>query len=82
MKRYLPLLMIIIFPYFGFVLPVLAYFTRGNLAEIVFAAEGGLLLVSWLFVYVIALVCSLIVLIVSLVTKRNSQEMLHNLSLF
>ena len=77
MKRYLPLLMVILFPYLIVILPVLSHFTGGHLANIVFAGEGAVMLALWFFLYVIALVCSLITLIVCLVTKQNSQEMLH-----
>ena len=79
MKRYLPLLMVILFPYLIVVLPVLAYFAGGVFAEFVFAGEGAMMLVLWFSLYVIALICSLIVFIVSLITKRNSQELLHTI---
>ena len=77
MKRYLPLLMVILFPYLIVVLPVSAYFTGGLFAEIVFAGEGAVMMAVLLLVYVIALVSSLAVLIVCLISKRDSQEILH-----
>ena len=76
MKRYLPLSMVILFPYIIIGLPVFSGVT-GIGAEMVFAGEGAMLLALWFLLYVIALLCSLIVLIVSLIAKRNSQEMLH-----
>jgi hypothetical protein len=78
MKRYLPLLAVILFPYFIPVLAVLG-FCINPLGEIVFAGEGALILGSWFFMYIIALICSLLVLIISLFKKRDSQEMLRTI---
>ena len=75
-KRYLPLIMVIFFPYFIPVFGALGLSIK-PLGEIVFAGEGALLLVSCFLMYIIALICSLLVLIISLVKKRDSQEMLH-----
>jgi hypothetical protein len=78
MKQYLPLLIVIIFPYFVPVIAVLGFFIK-PLGEIVYAAEGAVLLVSWFYFYIIAVISSLLVLIISLIKKRDSQEMLHTI---
>lgn len=76
MKRYFPLILVMFFPYFVPFFGTLGLLIK-PLGKIVFAGEGALLLVSCFYLYIIALICSLLVLVVSLIKKRDSQEMLH-----
>lgn len=75
-KRYLPLLVVIIYPYFVPLLGALGLLIK-PLGNFVFIGEGALLLVLPFFIYGIALLCSLLVFVISLTKRRDSQEMLQ-----
>jgi len=75
MKRYLPLLLIILFPYL-IIFAVICIFT-GFLMETIFQNNGLLLLFLLIFIYIIALICAIIVFIKIIIKKQNAQEILH-----
>jgi hypothetical protein len=72
MKRYLPLLLVIVFPYF-IVFSLFCIFT-GFLIETFFQNNGLLLLLALIIIYTIAMICSIMTFIISLVKKRSAQE--------
>lgn len=75
MKRYLPLLPVIIFPYLV-VFTLLCMFNE-NFMKTFCSNDGSYLLLALLILYVIALVFSIVVFITGLIKKREAQDLLR-----
>jgi len=75
MKKYLPLTLVILFPYM-IIFAIVCIFT-GFLMETVFGYNVFVLIAALLILYIAAFICSAVVFIRSLVKKRSAIELLR-----
>lgn len=75
MRKYLGLVLVIIFPYLIAIAPVCIF--KGYFMKTIFKNNAYNLLLTLLVIYVAALLCALAVFIISIVKKRKPLELLH-----